>query len=117
MKLIRAIVRPERETDVALALEAAGIVAHTKMDVLGRGQQGGVKVGGTVYGEIPKVQFLVVVDDTKVEAAVAAIQEGARTGHFGDGMLFISPVDKAYTIRTGKQSAEPALAAVAGGKA
>ena len=101
MKLIRAIVRPERENDVAKALESAGFVAHTKMDVLGRGQQGGVKVGGTIYGEIPKVQFMIAVEDGKVDAAVAAIQEGGRTGHFGDGMVFVSPIDGAYTIRTG----------------
>lgn len=106
MKLIRAIVRPDREPDVTGALEAAGIVALTKMDVLGRGQQGGVQVGATLYDEIPKVLFLLVVEDAKVEAAIRAISQGARTGQYGDGVLFVSPVEAAYTIRTGDAAAE-----------
>src|SRR5439155_20346307 len=76
MKMLKAIVRPERENDVVKALEAAGIVAMTRMDVLGRGQQGGVQVGATLYDEIPKVQFLVAVEDAQVEVALKAIQEG-----------------------------------------
>ena len=104
MKLIRAIVRPEREEDVVSALEAAGIVSLTKMDVLGRGQQRGIQVGATVYDELPKVQLLLVVEDDKLDAAIAAIETGARTGQHGDGKIFVSPVDAAYTIRTGEKA-------------
>ena len=104
MKLIRAIVRPEREEDVVSALEAAVIVSLTKMDVLGRGQQRGIQVGATVYDELPKVQLLLVVDDDKLDAAIAAIETGARTGQHGDGKIFVSPVDAAYTIRTGEKA-------------
>ena len=107
MKLIRAIVRPEREEQVVAALEAAGLVSLTKMDVLGRGQQRGIRVGATVYDELPKVQLMLVVDDAKVDAALAAIEAGARTGQHGDGKVFISPVDAAYTIRTGQKVEEP----------
>ena len=107
MKLIRAIIRPEREEPVIAALEAAGIVSLTKMDVLGRGQQRGIQVGATVYDELPKVQLMIVVDEAKVEAALAAIEAGAKTGQHGDGKVFISPVDAAYTIRTGEKAEEP----------
>ena len=112
MKLIRAIIRPEREEPVVAALEAAGIVSLTKMDVLGRGQQRGIQVGASVYDEIPKVQLLIVVEDARVEAAVAAIEAAAKTGQYGDGKLFISPVDAAYTIRTGEKvtGAAPSVA-------
>ena len=106
MKLIRAIIRPDREDRVVEALEAAGIVSLTKMDVLGRGQQRGIQVGATVYDELPKVQLMVVVEDAQVEAAIAAIEGGAKTGQHGDGKIFISPVDAAYTIRTGERAAE-----------
>ena len=106
MKLIRAIIRPDREDQVVDALEAAGIVSLTKMDVLGRGQQRGIQVGATVYDELPKVQLMVVVEDAKVEAAIAAVEGGAKTGQHGDGKIFISPVDAAYTIRTGERAAE-----------
>ena len=104
MKMIRAIVRPEREDEVVAALERAGIVSLTKMDVLGRGLQRGVQVGATSYDELPKLQLLIIVDDAQVEAAVAAIESGARTGHHGDGKIFVSPVDAAYTIRTGEKA-------------
>ena len=104
MKLIRAIVRPEREEDVVSALEAAGIVSLTKMDVLGRGQQRGIQVGATVYDELPKVQLLLVVEDGKLDAAIAAIETSARTGQHGDGKIFVSAVEAAYTIRTGQRA-------------
>lgn len=106
MKLIRAVIRPEREESVVESLEASGIVSLTKLDVLGRGQQRGVQVGSTVYDELPKMMLLIVVEDAKLEAAIAAIEGGARTGQHGDGKIFISPVDAAHTIRTGQRVEE-----------
>jgi len=103
MKMIRAIIRPDREEQVVNALESTGIVSLTKMDVFGRGQQRGVQVGNTVYAELPKVMFTIVVEEAKLEAAVAAIQAGAKTGQYGDGKIFISPVDTVYTVRTGQK--------------
>ena len=102
MKMIRAIIRPEREEIVMEALEAKGFPSLTKVDVLGRGKQKGVQVGGTVYDELAKTMVLVVVEDDKVEEAVSAICEGSRTGNYGDGKIFVTPVDQAYTIRTGR---------------
>lgn len=104
MKLIRAIIRPDREQEVTKALEEAGIMALTKSDVLGRGRQGGVQVGATVYDEIPKVQFLIALDDAQVEPALKAIGEGAKTGQFGDGIAWVTPIESIYTIRTGEKT-------------
>ena len=104
MKLIRAIVRPEREEQVVSSLETAGIVSLTKMDVLGRGQQRGIQVGATIYDELPKAQLLIVVEDARLNAAIAAIEAGAKTGQHGDGKIFVSPVDAVYTIRTGEKA-------------
>jgi len=95
MKMIRAIVRPEKEEEVVLALERAGIVSLTKMDVLGRGQQRGIQVGATIYDELPKVQLMIVVEDAQVDAALTAIEAGAKTGQRGDGKIFVSPVEAA----------------------
>ena len=100
MKLLRAIIRPEREELVIDALEAAGIVSLTKRDVLGRGRQRGIQVGATVYDELPKVELMLVVEDAQVETALTAIASGAKTGQPGDGKVFLSAVDAAYTIRT-----------------
>src|SRR5215831_5114590 len=106
MRMIRAVIRPDREEQVINALEAAGVVSLTKMDVFGRGQQKGVQVGNTVYSELPKIMFTIVVEEAKLTAAVSAIQAGAKTGQHGDGKIFISPVDAMYTVRTGQKIEE-----------
>ena len=106
MRMIRTIIRPDREEQVINALESTGIVSLTKMDVFGRGQQRGVQVGNTVYTELPKIMFTIVVEEAKLDAALAAIQTGARTGQHGDGKIFISPVDTVYTVRTGQRLQE-----------
>lgn len=102
MKMIRAIVRPQVQRQVADELEAAGFVAVTKMDVYGRGKQRGISVGSLQYDELPKVLLMLVVEDDKVAAAVDCIRNSAYTGNIGDGKIFVSPVDVAYTIRTGE---------------
>jgi len=101
MKMIRAVVRPEMVDKVADALEAAGFVALTKLDVFGRGKQKGIRVGEMVYDSLSKTMLMIVVDDDKLEEAVAVIEESARTGKIGDGKIFVTPVEEAYTIRTG----------------
>ena len=103
MRMIRAVIRPDREEQVVSALESTGIVSLTKMDVFGRGQQRGVQVGKTIYSDLPKIMLTIVVEDAKLEAAIAAIQAGAKTGQHGDGKIFISPVDAVYTVRTGQR--------------
>jgi len=102
MKLLRAIIRPEREEAVIQQLEVVGLSSFTKIDVLGRGRQKGIQLGSITYDELAKTQLLLVVDEAKVEAAIQAITQGARTGNFGDGKIFVSPVEQAFTIRTGK---------------
>src|SRR5262252_390631 len=106
MRMIRAIIRPDREEQVIQALEATGIVSLTKMDVFGRGQQKGVQVGNTVYSDLPKTMLTIVVEDAKLNAAIVAIQSGARTGQHGDGKIFLSPVETMYTVRTGQKFEE-----------
>ena len=102
MKMIRAFIRPEKEEEVLKSLESAGFPSVTKIDVLGRGKQKGIQVGTAVYDELLKTMVLVVVEDSAVEKATSAISQSAKTGNFGDGKIFISPVDAAYTIRTGR---------------
>lgn len=102
MKMIRAVIRPEKEEDVLKSLETAGFPSVTKMDVLGRGKQKGIQVGTAVYDELLKTMILVVVEDSALEKAMTAISLPAKTGNFGDGKIFVSPVDATYTIRTGK---------------
>ena len=102
MKLIKAIIRPEKETEVIRELEQAGISALTKWDVLGRGRQRGIQVGAAVYGELSKLCLMMVVQDGEAPKAIETILTSAKTGHPGDGRIFVSDVKAAYTIRTGK---------------
>jgi nitrogen regulatory protein PII 1 len=102
MKMIRAFIRPEKEQEVALALEGAGFPSLTKMSVFGRGKQKGLRVGPVHYDELPKTLILMVVEDGDVEKVIKVIRDKANTGFIGDGKVFVSPVDGAYTIRTGE---------------
>ncbi len=103
MKMIRAIIRPEAVDRVADNLESGGFTALTRIEVFGRGKQKGIKVGNVVYDNLPKTMLLMVVDDDQAENAVQIIEEGARTGNIGDGKIFITTVEEAYTIRTGQR--------------
>ena len=82
----------------------AGFPGVTKMSVVGRGKQRGIKIGEITYDEIPKELLLTVVRDRDKDFVVRAIIKAARTGDkgaFGDGKIFISPVLEAYTISSG----------------
>jgi nitrogen regulatory protein PII 1 len=100
MKMIRAIVRPDKAEEVVDSLAEAGYVALTKMDVIGRGKQKGIQVDKIYYDELPKTMLLLVAEDENTNAIIDIINESAFTGSFGDGKVFVSPVDEVYTVRT-----------------
>ena len=102
MKMIRAFIRPEKEQEVVLALEGAGFPSVSKMPVFGRGKQKGLQVGPVHYDELPKTLLMIVVDDEDEKKVVDLLQAKAKTGFIGDGKIFVSPVDNAYTVRTGE---------------
>jgi len=105
MLMIRAIIRPEKVGVVLSEMLSADYSAVTKLDVYGRGKQKGIKVGDVHYDEIPKVMLLCIVNDEDKDDVVKIIMKNAKTGKdgtFGDSRIFISPVEEAYTISTGK---------------
>jgi nitrogen regulatory protein PII 1 len=104
MILIRSIVRPEKVDDVLAALMEAGFPGVTKMSVVGRGKQRGIKIGEITYDEIPKELLLTVVKEQDKDFAIRTIIKAARTGEkgaFGDGKIFVVPVEEVYTISSG----------------
>lgn len=103
MKMIRAIIRPEREEAILKNLEEAEIFAVTKCPVLGRGKQKGIQVGKVNYDLLAKVMLVLVVDEADYPKAVAAIEDGGNTGHPGDGKIFAQEVSEIHTIRTGER--------------
>jgi len=104
MKMIRAIVRPEMVEKVVDALDESGFVAMTKMEVIGRGKQKGIQLENIYYDEIPKTMLLLVAEDSQTNKIVEIISDSSFTGNFGDGKIFVSPVDEAYTVRTRSNS-------------
>jgi nitrogen regulatory protein P-II 1 len=106
MKKIEAIIRPTKVEDVKNALEKAGFISLTITEVKGRGQQKGIKQiwRGSEYTVdiLPKVKVELTVQDEKADEVVNVIQESARTGNFGDGKIFVIPVEKIIRIRTGE---------------
>lgn len=106
MLMIRAIVRPEKAGIILAELSSAGFPAVTKFDVVGRGKQRGVRVGEVVYDEIPKELLLMVVQEEDKDDVISIISKYAKTGEkgaFGDGKIFISLVEEAYTISSGTE--------------
>ncbi|OIP52535.1 MAG: nitrogen fixation protein NifHD [Fibrobacteres bacterium CG2_30_45_31] len=104
MIMIRAIIRPERTEAVMEKLMAEGYPAVTRINVSGRGKQRGIKIGNVTYDEVPKEMLMMVVKASDKEFVLKLIMEVARTGSkgaFGDGKIFISPVDEVYTVSSG----------------
>ncbi|RIH85169.1 P-II family nitrogen regulator [Calidithermus roseus] len=107
MKLVVAIVRPEKVNDVLEALYKAEVRGLTISRVQGHGgETDEVQTyrGTTVKMELhEKVRFEIGVSDSFVAPTVRAIMSAARTGEVGDGKIFVLPVEKVYRIRTGEE--------------
>lgn len=104
MYMLRAIVRPEKSPAVLKSLFDAGFPAVTKLPVFGRGKQRGLKVGNVTYDELPKEMLMLVIPEKDKDFVVETIMNAARSddgGQFGDGKIFVTPVEEAYTISTG----------------
>lgn len=103
MKTVKAVIRPEKLDDVKAALEENGYFAMTVTQVKGRGAQKGIclQYRGTQIkvDMIPKTQIEMVVGDEDVRPIINIIKKSARTGKFGDGKIFVSPVNIVAAIR------------------
>jgi len=106
MKLIKAIIKPERFEVVKKALEDKGVTGMTVTEVQGRGEQKGITLeyrGKTMTVDmLPKIQIEVIVRDHEVDDLIITIIGAAKTGKIGDGKIFVLPVDTAIRVRTGE---------------
>jgi len=110
MKLIVAIIQPQKLDEVKAALYAADVNLITVSEVLGHGRQKGVT---EVYRGVKetgnllrKVRLEIAVNDSFVEPTINAIVKGARTGELGDGKIFVLPLERVVRIRTGEEGSE-----------
>jgi nitrogen regulatory protein P-II 1 len=106
MKLVIAIVRPEKANDVLEALYRAEVRGVSVSRVQGHGGElDRVETyrGTTVkIGLAEKVRFEIAVSNAFVQPAIDAVCDGARTGEVGDGKIFVVPLERAVRIRTGE---------------
>jgi nitrogen regulatory protein P-II 1 len=88
------------------SLQALGVQGMTISEVKGMGVRRGTPKSivevNTRFEFVPKVKIEVVVDDEVLEGVVDAIVKASRTGKFGDGKIFVIPVEEAIRIRTGE---------------
>ncbi|MBC8086121.1 MAG: P-II family nitrogen regulator [Phycisphaerae bacterium] len=107
MKLITAIIRPEKLPDVKLALFRVGVTGMTLSRVSGHGGEHNVvqqyRADTVVLEFHEKVRIEMACSEPFVEATIAAICEGARTGDVGDGKIFVQSLDTVVRIRTGER--------------
>ncbi len=106
MKLVTAIVRPEKVNDVLEALYRAEVRGISLSRVQGHGgelERVETYRGTTVKVELSeKVRFEVAVSDDFVQSTIDAFCVGGRTGEVGDGKIFVTPLERAIRIRTGE---------------
>jgi nitrogen regulatory protein PII len=104
MKKIEAIIKPFKMEDVKEALTEIGVEGMTVSEVKGFGRQKGHTeiYRGSEYTVdfLPKVKFEVVLANDRVQRAVDAIVQAAKTGKIGDGKVFVVPIEDAIRIRT-----------------
>lgn len=115
MKEVLAIIQMNKMEVTKNALDVIGIPSITAYKVLGRGKQRGLQIPHPSKLEgsdqrsmryIPKRMISIMVEDEFVPAVVAVITKVNRTGNFGDGRIFICPVDESIRIRTGERGNE-----------
>ena len=110
MKLIVAIVQPEKLTDVKQALSEARVGKMPVSNVIGCGSQGGHPESyGAPFTEstlLDKVRFEIAVNDDFVKPAIEAIIRGARTGKIRDGKIFVVPLEECIRVRTGESGTD-----------
>ena len=107
MKKVECIIKPFKLDEVKEALGDLGTQGITVCEVRGFGRQKGhtelYRGAEYVVDFIPKIKIELVIADELVDQVVETITEAARTGHVGDGKIFVMPVEEAVRIRTGER--------------
>jgi nitrogen regulatory protein P-II 1 len=110
MKLIIAVIKPDRLEAIKKELYDAEVNLITVSEVLGHGRQMGITEvyrGVKEMGNLlRKVQILIGVNDSFVEPTIRAIVKGGQTGEIGDGKIFVLPLEECVRIRTEERGSE-----------
>ncbi len=107
MKKIEIIIRPQMLDLVREELEKVGVKGLNYCEIKGFGQQKGhaeTYRGQTIFVEyVHKVRLEVVVSDAMMEDVITVVEKTAKTGHVGDGKIFVTDVCEVVRIRTGER--------------
>jgi len=110
MKELLIIIRPEKLETVKSVLDNQGCHGMTILSVMGCGAQKGITEGTNVIkgmktniNLLPKIMVLAVLPDDAVSETVLKIEDAIRTGHVGDGKIFIKNIEDAVRMRTGER--------------
>jgi len=110
MKKLECIIRPHKLDEVKNSLESLGVHGMTVSEVRGVGRQKGhtEHYRGSEYKVdfLPKVKIELILPDELLRQAIEAISNSAKTGKFGDGKIFVFPVEEVIRIRTGEVGAQ-----------
>ena len=101
MKMIQAVLRPDKLKQVEDALKKEGFNSLTEVSVRGRGKQKGIEIGGMHYDKLPKELLIVACKNKDLKKILGIITKNARTSNIGDGKIFVLPVEEVITIRSG----------------
>jgi nitrogen regulatory protein P-II 1 len=104
MKIVIAVIKPDRLEALKQELYKADVNLITVSEVLGHGRQMGVTevyCGVREMGNLlRKIQLVIAVNDNFVEPTIKAIIKGGKTGEIGDGKIFVLPLEECIRIRT-----------------
>ena len=107
MTKIEIITRPEKLESLKEGMNQIGVTGMTVTQVLGYGLQKGHRevYRGTEYAVnlVPKVKIEIVVCEVPVKKVIETAKTVCRTGHVGDGKIFVYSIDNAVRIRTGEE--------------
>jgi nitrogen regulatory protein P-II 2 len=107
MKLVIAVIKPFKLSDVKEALTETGIVRMTVSEAQGFGRQKGHTelYRGSEYQVdfVPKVRIEIAVEDSRADEVVQTIERAAKTATIGDGKIFVVNLENAVRIRTGER--------------
>lgn len=110
LKLIKAIIKPQKLDDVRAALTALGVQGVTVSEVRGFGRQKGHRevYRGAEYTVdfVPKLKLEIAVGAALAGDVVNAIADAAKTGAIGDGKIFVLDLEQAVRVRTGETGAD-----------
>jgi len=103
MKKIEAIIQPSKLDSVREALIAIGVEGMTASEVRGHGRQKGHRevYRGREYNVdlLPKVKLEIVIPEARKDEVIAALSAATRTGHIGDGKIFVYDLEEVIRIR------------------